>query len=35
MATLQNRDGRWRGIVRRRGHPTQTQTFPTKIAAEA
>lgn len=35
MATLQNRDGRWRAIVRRKGHPTQTRTFPTKTAAKA
>lgn len=35
MATLQNRDGRWRAIVRRKGHPTKTRTFPTKTAAKA
>ena len=34
MATLQNRDGRWRAIVRRKGHPTQTRTSPTKTAAK-
>lgn len=35
MATLQNWDGRWRAIVRRKSHPTQTRIFPTKTAAKA
>ncbi|WP_329762191.1 site-specific integrase [Stenotrophomonas maltophilia] len=34
MATLQPRNGRWRAIVRRKGHPTQSKTFPTKTAAK-
>lgn len=34
MATLQNRNGRWRAIVRLKGQPTQTRTFPTKSAAK-
>ncbi|HVJ38215.1 MAG TPA: site-specific integrase [Stenotrophomonas sp.] len=34
MATLQNRNGRWRAIVRLKGQPTQTRTFPTKTAAK-
>lgn len=33
MATLQSRDGKWRAIVRRKGHKPQTRTFPTKSAA--
>lgn len=34
MATLQNRNGRWRALVRRKGHPAQIRTFPTKTAAK-
>ena len=34
MATLQNRNGRWRAMVRRKGHADQTRTFPTKTAAK-
>ncbi|HEL4189494.1 TPA: site-specific integrase [Stenotrophomonas maltophilia] len=34
MATLQPRNGRWRAIVRRKGHATQSKTFPTKTAAK-
>lgn len=34
MATLQSRGGRWRAIVRRKGHATQSKTFPTKTAAK-
>lgn len=34
MATLQNRNGRWRAMVRRKGHKEQTRTFPTKTAAK-
>lgn len=34
MATLQSRGGRWRAIVRRKGHPSQSRTFPTKTAAK-
>lgn len=35
MATLQNRNGRWRAMVRRKGHKDQYCTFPTKTAARA
>lgn len=35
MATLQNRNGRWRAMVRRKGHKDQYRTFPTKTAARA
>lgn len=34
MATLQNRNGRWRAMVRRKGHKDQYRTFPTKTAAK-
>lgn len=34
MATLQPRGKRWRAIVRRKGHASQTKTFPTKTAAK-
>ncbi len=34
MATLQSRNGKWRAIVRRKGHTTQSRTFPTKTAAK-
>lgn len=35
MATLQPRNGRWRAIVRRKGHSTQSKTsLPTKTAAK-
>lgn len=34
MATLQQRGGKWRAIVRRKGHPPQSRTFPTKTAAK-
>jgi hypothetical protein len=34
MATLQPRNGRWRAIVRRKGHAAQSKTFPTKLAAK-
>lgn len=35
MATLQKRDGRWRAIVRRKGHPTKNADLsPIKIAAK-
>lgn len=34
MATFQSRAGRWRAIVRRKGHKTKTRTFPTKSAAK-
>lgn len=33
MATFQPRGGKWRAIVRRKGFPPQTRTFPTKTAA--
>ncbi|MBN8791685.1 MAG: site-specific integrase [Stenotrophomonas nitritireducens] len=35
MATFQTREGRTRAIVRRKGHPTRSKTFPTKTAAKA
>ena len=36
MATIQKRgDLQWRARVRRRGYPTQTKTFTTKVRAEA
>ncbi|TAA26584.1 site-specific integrase [Pseudoxanthomonas winnipegensis] len=35
MATFQTRGGRCRAIVRRKGHQTQSRTFPTKTAAKA
>lgn len=34
MPTYQQRAGSWRAIVRRKGHATQTRTFPTKSAAK-
>ena len=34
MATLQSRNGKWRAIVRRKGHTPQSRTFPTKTAAK-
>ncbi|PBJ83688.1 hypothetical protein CMZ84_04150 [Lysobacteraceae bacterium NML93-0399] len=34
MATFQPRGGKWRAIVRRKGFPSQTRTFPTKTAAK-
>lgn len=34
MPTYQQRSGSWRAIVRRKGHKTQTRTFPTKSAAK-
>lgn len=35
MASIINRDGRWRALVRRKGHPSYCQTFPTKAQAQA
>lgn len=34
MATFQNRNGRWRAIVRKKGHPAQSATFRTKGQAQ-
>ena len=34
MACFQKRSGSWRAIVKRKGYPTQTQTFDTKAEAE-
>lgn len=34
MATFQKRAGRWRAIVRRKGHPAISKTFSTKARAE-
>lgn len=34
MASIIPIAGKWRAQVRRKGHPPQTQTFPTKILAE-
>ena len=35
MATYQKRDGRWRAIIRKKGSPTESRTFPTKTLARA
>jgi len=35
MATFQKRGERWRAIVRRKGFPAQSRSFPTKSAARA
>ena len=35
MASITNRDGRWRALVRRKGHPSYCQTFSTKAQALA
>lgn len=35
MASIINRDGRWRALVRRRGFKSQCKTFPTKAQAQA
>jgi len=35
MASIINRDGRWRALVRRKGFPAQCKTFDTKAAAQA
>lgn len=35
MATFQRRGGRWRAIVRKKGHPAQSRTFSTKARAQA
>lgn len=34
MARIENRNGKWRAVVRRAGYPTQTKTFTLKSAAE-
>lgn len=34
MASIINRDGKWRAQIRRKGHPNQCKTFPTKAQAE-
>lgn len=34
MATLQQRNGKWRALVRRKGFKPKTRTFPTKTAAK-
>ncbi len=34
MATFQKRGGKWRALVRKKGHPTQTKTFSTKGIAQ-
>jgi len=35
MATFNKRNGRWRAIVRKSGHPQQSKTFATKAQAQA
>lgn len=35
MASIINRDGKWRALVRRKGHPSYCQTFPNKAQAVA
>jgi integrase len=35
MAYITKRDNRWRAMIRRTGHPSQSKTFTTKGAAEA
>lgn len=35
MATFQRRGTRWRAIVRKKGHPSQSKTFTTKARAQA
>lgn len=35
MASIINRDGKWRALIRRKGHPSYCQTFPTKAQAQA
>jgi len=35
MATFQKRGTRWRAIVRKKGHPSQSRTFSTKARAQA
>jgi integrase len=35
MANIINRNGKWRALVRRKGHPSYCQTFPTKAQAQA
>lgn len=34
MATFQKRQGAWRAIVRKKGHPSQSKTFTTKARAQ-
>lgn len=34
MAVIENRNGKWRAMVRRAGYPTRTKTFTLKSAAE-
>lgn len=34
MASIQKRGGRWRAWVRKKGYPTQSQSFPTKALAK-
>ena len=34
MATFQKRQGAWRAIVRKKGHPSQSKTFSTKARAQ-
>lgn len=34
MATFQRRGARWRAIVRKKGHPSQSKTFTTKARAQ-
>lgn len=34
MGSIINRDGKWRAQIRRKGHPNQCKTFPTKAQAE-
>lgn len=35
MASIINRDGKWRALIRRKGHPSYCQTFGTKAQAVA
>lgn len=35
MASIQRRGGSWRAVIRRKGHPAQIKTWPTKVLAEA
>lgn len=35
MASIINRDGKWRALIRRKGHPSYCQTFGTKAQALA
>lgn len=35
MASILNVNGKWRALIRRKGHPSYCQTFPTKAQARA